>query len=223
MTTLILLGTGAYFLGSIPFGMIVARAQGVDIMSVGSGNIGATNVIRALGAKFGLLVFGLDVFKGAIPGILAHFLITQKAYSIDPQAWAFLFGCIAMLGHMFSPFLKFKGGKGIATGLGAALGSIPLTGLLAFALMILITAICRYVSLGSLIAVASTIPISIFIVKDSPQVLPFLSILAVFIFYKHRSNIQRLIQGTESKFTFKKSENLNFNSSEKTEETDFQS
>lgn len=208
MTALLFIGIISYCLGSIPFGLLVARTQGVDIMNVGSGNIGATNVIRALGAKFGLLVFGLDVLKGAVPGILAHFLVTEKTYSVDPQAWAFLFGCIAMMGHMFSPFLKFKGGKGIATGLGATLGSIPVTGLLAFGAMIIVTAFSRYVSLGSLVAVALTIPLSIFVVKDSPQVLPFLVTLVIFIFYKHRTNIQRLIQGTENKFTFRKNEKV---------------
>ena len=195
-----------FFLGSIPFGVIVSRAKGVDIFSVGSGNIGATNVVRALGPVFGTLVFLLDVVKGYVPGLLGHFFIHGDPYGIDRQVWYFVLGCFAMIGHMYSPWIKFKGGKGIATGLGATLSSMPATGLTALLVMILVTALTRYVSLGSIVAGLATIPISYFLVKDSPQVLPVLAVLNVFVIYKHRANIRRLRNGTENKFRFRKSE-----------------
>lgn len=194
----------SYFVGAIPFGMLVARTRGIDIMKVGSGNIGATNVVRALGPKYGILVFVLDVLKGAVPGIVTHFVVVAPMYGVQVQTWQFIFGVVSILGHMFSPFLKFKGGKGVATGLGAALGSVPLTGLCAFAVMIVSTLVTRYISLSSLIAATSVIPISIWLTKDEPQTRPILVLMVVFIFYKHRSNISRLIAGTESRFTFRK-------------------
>ena len=194
----------SYFVGAIPFGMLVARTRGIDIMKVGSGNIGATNVVRALGPKYGILVFVLDVLKGAVPGIVTHFVVDAPKYGVQIQTWQFIFGVVSILGHMFSPFLKFKGGKGVATGLGAALGSVPLTGLCAFAVMIVSTLVTRYISLSSLIAATSVIPISIWLTKDEPQTRPILVLMVVFIFYKHRSNISRLIAGTESRFTFRK-------------------
>jgi glycerol-3-phosphate acyltransferase PlsY len=201
---LVCLAILSYFVGAIPFGMLVARTRGIDIMKVGSGNIGATNVVRALGPKYGILVFVLDVLKGAVPGIVTHFVVDAPMYGVQVQTWQFIFGVVSILGHMFSPFLKFKGGKGVATGLGAALGSVPLTGLCAFAVMIVSTLVTRYISLSSLIAATSVIPISIWLTKDEPQTRPILVLMVVFIFYKHRSNISRLIAGTESRFTFRK-------------------
>jgi len=201
---LIALAVLAFFLGSIPFGVIVSRAKGVDIFSVGSGNIGATNVVRALGPFFGTLVFLLDVAKGFVPAILGHFLVHGQPLGIEGQVWSFLLGCVAMIGHMYSPWIKFKGGKGVATGLGATLASMPLTALGAMVVMLAVTVTTRYVSLGSIIAGLSTIPISYFLVKDTPQVLPLLVLLNLFVIYKHRANIQRLRNGTESKFRFRK-------------------
>ncbi|MFO0044412.1 MAG: glycerol-3-phosphate 1-O-acyltransferase PlsY [Armatimonadota bacterium] len=201
---LVCLAILSYFVGAIPFGMLVARTRGIDIMKVGSGNIGATNVVRALGPKYGILVFVLDVLKGAVPGIVTHFVVDAPKYGVQIQTWQFIFGVVSILGHMFSPFLKFKGGKGVATGLGAALGSVPLTGLCAFAVMIVSTLVTRYISLSSLIAATSVIPISIWLTKDEPQTRPILVLMVIFIFYKHRSNISRLIAGTESRFTFRK-------------------
>ena len=196
----------AFLLGSIPFGVIICRAKGVDIFSVGSGNIGATNVVRAVGPAFGMLVFALDVAKGYVPGLMARLLIHDSPFGIDAQAWSFIFGSVAIVGHVFSPWISFRGGKGIATGLGALLASIPVTGLLALAVMILITAISRYVSLGSIVAALSTIPISLLIVKDSPQVIPILVLANFVVISKHRANISRIINGTENKFRFKSNE-----------------
>lgn len=196
----------AFLLGSIPFGYIVAKSKGVDIFSVGSGNIGATNVVRALGPALGIFVFVLDVAKGFLPGMLARSFIQGNPLGIDHQVWIFVVGVMAMIGHMFSPWIKFKGGKGVATGLGAVLAAMPLTALGAVVVMILVTTVTRYVSLGSMLSGLSTIPFSIFMSHDSPQLMPLILLLNGFLIYKHRSNIERLRNGTENKFRFKKSE-----------------
>ena len=196
----------AFLLGSIPFGVIICRAKGVDIFSVGSGNIGATNVVRAVGPVLGGLVLLLDVSKGLIPGLVAHFTMNEGPFGLQAQAWSFVLGCVAIFGHMFSPWIKFKGGKGIATGLGAMLSSIPLTGLAAFIVFTIVTSTSRFVSLGSIIAAISAIPLSIFLTHDSPQVLPILILFNFVVIYKHRSNITRILNGTESKFRFRKND-----------------
>ena len=196
----------AFLLGSIPFGVIISKAKGVDIFAVGSGNIGATNAIRAVGPVLGMLVFLLDVAKGFIPATLGRLLITDQPCGIDGQTWSFILGSIAIAGHMFSPWIRFKGGKGIATGLGAMLASIPVTGLLALGVMLLVTVPTRYVSLGSIIAALSTIPISLLVAKDSPQVMPILILFNVVVIVKHRANIARILDGNESKFRFKKND-----------------
>ncbi len=203
---LIALAIFAFLLGSIPFGVIICRAKGVDIFAVGSGNIGATNVVRAVGPGLGTLVFVLDVAKGYIPGFVARFTMHDQPFGIEGQTWSFILGCVAIFGHMFSPWIKFKGGKGIATGLGTLLSSVPLTGLLAFGVMILVTWASRYVSLGSILAVISTLPISHFISKDTKQVMPILVLFSAIVVWKHRPNISRILSGTESKFRFKRND-----------------
>lgn len=206
---LVALALFAFLLGSIPFGVLISRMKGVDIFSVGSGNIGATNVNRAIGPKWGMVVLLLDVAKGFIPGILTHTLIQNQPLGLDNQLWTFVIGCVAVLGHMYSPWIGFRGGKGIATVLGASLAAIPLTALLAAVVMIVVTATTRYVSLGSILAVIATIPISMFVSHDSRQLLPVSIVVGAFIIYKHRSNVQRLMNGTENKLEFKKNKQPN--------------
>ena len=196
----------SFLLGSIPFGVIICRAKGIDIFSIGSGNIGATNVVRAVGPVLGTLVFLLDVAKGFIPGLVAHLAMHEDLFGVNAQAGSSVFGCIAIVGHMFSPWIRFRGGKGIATGLGVLLASIPITGLLALGVMVPVTWISGYVSLGSIVAALSTIPISYYVAKDSPQVLPILVLLNIVVIVKHRSNIVRILNGTENKFRFKKND-----------------
>jgi glycerol-3-phosphate acyltransferase PlsY len=194
----------AFLLGSIPFGMLLARAKGVDIRSVGSGNIGATNVVRALGPKVGLAVFVLDVLKGTIPALIAKQAVQAPVGEVQIQTISMLMGVIAILGHMFSPFIGFKGGKGVATGFGAALGAIPGAALVGLAVISLTVALTRYVSLGSILAAISVPIVSMLVFRDSLQLLPILVVMAAFIIWKHRANIERLRNGTESKFAFKK-------------------
>lgn len=184
-----------YVLGALPFGVWVAKAKGVDILSVGSGNPGATNVWRTLGPKAGGLVFFLDTVKGAAPAAVA-------SWALKDPSWSLGAGIAAVFGHSLSPFLKFKGGKGVATGFGALLGSAPIIGLLAFAVFLLVLAITRYVSLGSLLASLSILGFGVWL-GQPVFVLSVYGILAAFLFYRHRENIQRLLAGTERKFQLK--------------------
>lgn len=206
ITTLVLLFLGGYLLGAIPVGVLYARAHGVDILKYGSGNPGATNVGRALGNKGFMIVFSLDVLKGAIPAGGAQFLIREPIAGMPPQLWCFLVGVAAILGHCFSPFLGFKGGKGIATSLGAGVGAAPFVVLPAFALWGVIFKITKYVSLSSLIAVVTAVILSATMPGQAREMVPIFFLLAAFIFYRHRENIARLMNGTESKYVSKKSQ-----------------
>lgn len=183
---------GAYVLGSIPFGVLVARARGVDLFKVGSGNVGATNVNRALGRKWALLVFALDVLKGAVPALVAR----QELASSE---WALAAGLAAIAGHCLSPFLRFRGGKGVATGLGMLLGSAPPVALSAFGLFLIAMLVWRFVSLASILAAASILPFG-FVFGEPPLVLGTYAALAAFVIWRHRANVRRLRDGTESRF-----------------------
>jgi acyl phosphate:glycerol-3-phosphate acyltransferase len=194
---------GAYFFGSIPFGYLIARAHGIDITRVASGNIGATNVMRALGKGYGLLVFFLDVAKGYVPAALAHYAIQKPDFLPTSQEFAFVVGMAAVVGHCLSPFLRFKGGKGVATGLGAMLGATPWMALTVFGVFLVLLAITRYVSLSSILAVL-TMPIFGVLYRDPPSLIIASGGLAAFIIYRHRGNIRKLREGTENKFTFGK-------------------
>lgn len=194
----------AYFIGSLPFGVWVSRAQGVDIFKVGSGNPGATNVARALGKKWGLIVFALDVLKGVVPAVAAQFLIKEPVGGISLQALWFVAGLGAVVGHCLSPFINFKGGKGIATALGVGLGACPLIAGGAFAVFLIVFAITRYVSLSSMIAAISAVILGWVIPHQARELVPLYALVAIFLIYRHRANIRRLMNGTEPKFGFKK-------------------
>ncbi len=194
---LVCLLVGSYILGSIPFGVLVARSQGIDIMSIGSGNTGATNVMRALGKGPGLLVFFLDLLKGLLPALAGRWLFP------DRQEFWFLAGICAVLGHSLSPFLGFRGGKGISSALGMTVGTSPFTALGAFVIFSSLLGTTRFMSLASMIGVASTVPLSYFL-GDSHWVTGGYVLLTIFVVIRHRANIDRLRKGTEPKFTFKK-------------------
>jgi acyl phosphate:glycerol-3-phosphate acyltransferase len=191
---------GGYLLGSIPVGVLVARSKGIDIQQVGSGNIGATNVSRALGKRAGLFVFALDVSKGFVPALIARVLLKEAMWGLDAQVLWFMVGAAAVLGHSFTPWLRFRGGKGIATGLGMLLASSTIVALAAFGVFLLCMALWRYVSLGSILAVASLALFGWLMPGQSPQMVPLYILLFLFVLYKHRDNIGRLRQGTEPKF-----------------------
>jgi glycerol-3-phosphate acyltransferase PlsY len=186
-----------YVLGAIPFGVYISRAFGIDILKVGSGNIGATNVYRVMGAKAALPVLILDIAKGLVPSLLALYVFNL------PSDGALLAGIAAVLGHCLSPFLGFKGGKGIATTLGAALGVVPFVALSALGVFLLLFAITRYVSLSSMLAMASTL-IWGFVFGATTFQFGIYIALTLFVIIRHKSNIQRLLKGEEPKFNGKK-------------------
>lgn len=185
----------SFIFGSIPFGLIIAKAKGIDITKIGSGNIGATNVFRTVGKKYGLLVFLLDALKGFIPTYLAIKFTENHIVVV-------LCGTFSIFGHMFSPFLKFKGGKGVATGLGVFLALNPNIFILSFTLGTLIITLTGYVSLASITGAVLTA----ILMFRTGQPLPYsimALVVAIFIVYKHIPNIQRLLNGTENKISWK--------------------
>ncbi len=191
---------GSYMLGSIPTGYWLCRTwKGVDIRTQGSGNVGATNVARVLGIKAGVLTYCIDFTKGMIPVVIA-----QHLFGAD-SLWPIAAGLSAIIGHTLSVFVRFKGGKGVATSSGvfAALLLIPFAiGITVFSL---VTVFSRYVSLGSL-AGALTIVVSTFALSY-PRPLCWTTVtVALFVFWTHRANIQRLINGTESQIQWRKKE-----------------
>jgi acyl-phosphate glycerol 3-phosphate acyltransferase len=200
---LLLVAIAAYLLGAIPFGYLVARARGVDILRQGSGNIGATNVGRVLGRRFGILVFVLDFAKGAVPVWLAG--LVPPPDDLWPHTLPVVAGAAAFLGHLFPVYLGFRGGKGVATGCGVIAVLVPpLTAcvLAAWALVLLLT---RYVSLASLVAALLLFALRILLYPDPwghEQIVVTLFCLVgcLLIFVRHHANIRRLLAGTEPRF-----------------------
>lgn len=182
---------GAYLLGSVPFSYLVARRKGVDVRSVGSGNVGATNVMRNVSLAAGLIAFALDAAKGAVAVVLARLLEPAGPLPV-------LAGVMAVLGHMYPVWLRFRGGKGVATGAGAFLPLVPLAtagALTAFALALALT---RYVSLSSIIG-STMLAVLAFLGGAPPVVSRAAAGIALLITWKHRSNLQRIAQGTENR------------------------
>lgn len=194
---------GAYLLGSIPFGLILAKLfGGSDVRKEGSGNIGATNVARVIGPLAGTLTLLLDAGKGTAAVLLAMRL------SHDSAAWMMIAGLAALVGHCFPFWLKFKGGKGVATAAGVFLVLSPLAFLGAVILFVLVVAFWRYVSLGS-ISAATAMPLLLYFLwaphHAPPLVIAFGALAAAaLIVYKHGRNIQRLMEGVEPKFSLSK-------------------
>ena len=219
-TTFALAVIGAYLLGSIPFGLLIARAHGKDLRSIGSGNIGATNVSRALGRKWAYVCFFLDVIKGLIPTLAAMFLLgpTESLSHAEKivTLWLWLaVGCTAVAGHIFPVYLRFKGGKGVATSFGVALGIWPyytICAVLAITTWLVVVSIWRYVSLASIVASATfpiTLTAAIIITKNwrFTDLWPLLAVavaIPLMVTIRHRQNIKRLIEGTEGKIREKK-------------------
>lgn len=189
----LILSAAAFILGAIPFGLVISRIHsGRDIRSEGSGNIGATNVARTMGMKLGVLTLALDLSKGLIAVLVAQAFFSQDAA-------AGLAGFAAFLGHIYSPFLGFKGGKGVATALGAMLGLVPLAILPALIVFIAVTAIWGFVSAGSL-AGALTAPAAAFLLRY-PAIYCLMALaMAVIIIIRHRENIGRLMRGEENRW-----------------------
>jgi glycerol-3-phosphate acyltransferase PlsY len=203
----------AYFLGAVPFGLLVARHKGVDPRKAGSGNIGATNVGRLLGARFFAIVFALDLAKGLVPMLAAATVLAlasgpNPSYDAADYALWLTVGFAAIIGHMFSIFIKFKGGKGVATSAGVILGLFPyytVPGIVGVAAFLLLFRRTRYVSLSSMVG-AGTFVIAYLIIGltlnwpvfgSQWPLLVFAAIIAGLIIYRHRGNLARLRAGTE--------------------------
>ena len=185
----------AYLVGSIDFAVIVARMHGVDIREVGSGNPGASNVIRSIGRGPGAMVLVLDTIKGVI-GAAMGMIASGTA---DPQVeWAFLAGLAAVIGHCYPIFHKFKGGKGVATGLGVLFFTMPLVGLIIVLSWLILVKLTKTASISSLIVVFGTIPLAIW-QGVSGMALVWLLVTVVLIVWRHRGNIQRIVRGDEQK------------------------
>ena len=191
-------------IGSIPFGLIVARLKGVDILKEGSGNIGATNVGRVIGKGPAIAVLLLDALKGFVPAFFFPMLMSGTWNGVPADQMAAIFGVAAAGGHIFSPFLKFKGGKGISTGLGLLLGSSPIVAAIALGTFILAVAISRIVSLASVAAVVAMVVSAAVLDLPTPFIWAY-AVLALLVIFAHRGNIQKLVKGEEKKFSFKKS------------------
>ena len=198
-----------YLLGSIPTGFLVAQAKGIDIRTVGSGNIGATNAFRILGKPAGMLVLLCDICKGAlaaslVAGLLFESLIPAHQQSEQARQWLQIIGGFsAILGHNYPCWLKFKGGKGIATSAGVFIALAPNACLVAFVVWIALFALTRYVSVGSL-AAAVALPIGAWATGGSALLTGLSALAGALAIYKHKANIQRLLAGTESRVGAKK-------------------
>ena len=208
MVTLAVLLIGSYLLGSIPFGYLAGRLKGTDIRQAGSGNVGATNVVRVLGKGYGYPVFALDVLKG-FGAVKISMLIApgQPPEWNSPEIFGIFAALSSVLGHLYPPWLKFKGGKGVATSAGALFALTPVATLIGVAIWLTVFWLTRYVSLASITA-AVVLPIVILVVRSQNQnncgALVYSSVLvAAVVVWRHRSNLSRLIQGTEPRFTRK--------------------
>jgi glycerol-3-phosphate acyltransferase PlsY len=185
-----------FLVAGIPFGLLYVKIfQKKDVRTVGSGNIGATNVLRAAGAGIALLTAVSDILKSFIPVILARKFFSDSLFP-------YLVWMTAVLGHCFSPYLKLKGGKGVSTFFGGLLALEPLVALITFVIWVLVIAVSQYVSLGSMIA--SAVPFITFLIKGaSPDILVISFLLPLVIVYRHKDNIRRLLNKTENKLRLK--------------------
>lgn len=187
----------AYLLGSIPFGFIVGKIRGKDIRKEGSGNIGATNVARTLGPFYGGLVLILDALKGYLAVYALKYFIGDSNLSF-PLTWHFFGAMAAVLGHSYSPFLGFTGGKSVAVSFGAALCLFPSQTLLGLFTFVVTISLTKIASISSLTAVSL---VAFLVLVDANSRLPakiFVLVAAILIFYRHRSNIVRIFEGTEN-------------------------
>jgi len=198
----ILTALAAYLLGSIPTGFLVAKARGLDIRSVGSGNIGATNVFRYLGMPAGVLVLLADAAKGWLAVAVASRLISGwllPAGGAEAREWpAICAGFSAILGHNYTCWLYFKGGKGIATSAGVLEALAPWALLIIFGVWLVVVVLSRFVSLAS-IAASVTLPLAAWLTTRDSALTAATALMTVLAVYKHRANIKRLLSGTEGR------------------------
>ncbi len=195
----------SYLLGSIPAGYLAGRIAGVDVRKAGSGNIGATNVLRVLGKRYGYPVFAIDFLKGTAAVMMS--ILIAKHIALWPtleELVGVVAGVSCVLGHAFPIWLKFKGGKGVATSLGVIFGLMPIAAIVVILVWAITFELSRYVSIASMVA-ALALPITVALISrlkqtDHPVVFYFSICLTVVIIFRHRSNLSRLMRGTEPRF-----------------------
>lgn len=217
MTTPLLLGltaAAAYLIGAVPFGYLVGRAKGIDVRREGSGNVGATNVGRLLGTRWGVLVFALDFAKGALPVAAAGWVLPQPE-DVPPDSPAVLAGVAAFLGHLFPVYLGFSGGKGVATGAGVVAVLVPWLALAALAAWAAVLLTTRYMSLASITAavVLAGLRVGLLLAAGEPPfghargvVTAFCLVGGALVVLKHQGNVRRLLAGTEPRLFSAKEE-----------------
>lgn len=196
-----------YLLGSCPNGLLISRARGIDIRQKGSGNIGATNVLRVLGKSWGYLVFFLDALKGYVAVEIAFLLAARSPQISHPEIVGIVGGLACILGHTFPVWLRFRGGKGVATSAGVLLGLMPIAVISVFLVWLAMFKITRYVSIASITA-AAALPLFVLLYLrlktiSGPALLPFSILIAGVVIWRHRSNVTRLWHGTEERFVSK--------------------
>ena len=189
---LLMLLVGSYLLGSIPTGLLLGKAYGIDVRKEGSGNIGATNLYRTVGRKVGVMTLAGDCLKGMLPVLAVKF----SSLPVEYAAWV---GLAAFCGHVFSIFLRFRGGKGVATALGVFLALSPMAVAIAVGVFAVLMLVWRYVSLGS-IGAAAVMPIAVWALGGGRVMGVVTMIVAVIVIFRHTENIRRLVAGTESRF-----------------------
>lgn len=193
MTNIIILVIISYLIGAIPFSLLIGKIfYKVDIREHGSGNVGTTNTFRILGKKAGVMVLVLDILKGALPVYIAMLM------AVDMHI--FIPGLISAIGHVYPVFLKFRGGKAVATGSGAVLAYNPIVFIILVSAFLITLKLSKYVSLSSIVAALTFIGVSLLL--QDPLIIAFAVILGVVIIIRHISNIKRIINGTESRITF---------------------
>lgn len=199
------IAVAGYLVGAIPFGLLIARLKGVDIRKVGSGNIGATNVLRAVGKPWGIATFMLDAVKGFLPAFLFPIVGSRLGADFQSLEIAGLVGAVAaILGHTFPIYLGFKGGKGVATSAGAVLGLAPLSIIIGLSVWTITFYSFRYVSLASIVGAIAAVVAGWILYRGNGLVLPVaLTVLGVLVIARHHANIKRLLNGTESRFAKK--------------------
>ena len=186
----------SYFVGAIPTGYLAGRLfRGIDLREHGSKNLGATNVYRTLGARYAIPVGLFDIAKGAVP------VLVFAPQASDSQLFALACGIAAIVGHVFSVFVRFRGGKGVATAAGVMLGLTPLALGVAALVWLVLVALTGYVSLASIVA-AAVLPVAVYLLErpDRPEILCLDALVAAAIIWLHRANIRRLLNGTENRF-----------------------
>lgn len=186
-----LLGLLSFLMGSIPVGLIVARVKGIDLRKVGSRNIGATNVLRTIGKGPALVTLAGDMLKGFLPVVISN-------YFLDGSLYIGIIGLVAILGHDFSLFLRFRGGKGVATSIGVLLAYSPIVAILTILLWIVVVFMSRYSSMGAIVSFI-LLPLNIYVFDYSYEKFVISIFITILLLFKHRENIGRLLTGQEPK------------------------